>query len=110
VQRQGEKKVGGWWFNFIRHYSGEVVVASIRWDEVDEIAVITSETGTSGDDVVWVLTSTQARDISITPTILGFSALLEQIQRLPGFDHATFVAAMGSVTVERFVVWQRPLA
>jgi hypothetical protein len=92
----------------IRTYSGEVVVDSISWNELDAIVVVTSEIGPSGDDVVWVLAnSTRSRTILIAGACPGFPALLEALQRLRGFDNVMLLEAMGSVTRGRFVVWQR---
>jgi hypothetical protein len=94
----------------IRTSFGTSKVDSIRWDEVDEIALITSESGPTGDDVVWVFAdATRSKVTGIAPTSTGFPALLEELQRLPGFDHEALLLAMGSVTLERFVVWRRPV-
>lgn len=95
----------------VRTFFGEAVQAAIRWDEVDEIAVVTNDAGPSGEDVVWVFTNAgRSKQIAITGTSSGFPALLEELQGLPGFDHVTLIAAMGSVEAARFVVWRRPLA
>jgi hypothetical protein len=95
----------------IRTRCREVVVASITWDELDEIAVFTSETGPSGDDIVWVFANpSRSKIILITAACSGFPALLEALQRLPGFDNVTLLEAMSSVTAGCFVVWRRPRA
>jgi hypothetical protein len=92
----------------IRSCSREVVVASIRWDELDAIAILTSEAGPSGDDLEWVFTNASwSKTISITGACAGFPALLEALQRLPDFDNVTLLEALGSVTPGRFVVWRR---
>lgn len=35
----------------------------------------------------------------------GFPALLERLQRLPGFDNRAVIEAMGSASPERFPCW-----
>lgn len=88
--------------------SRELVVASIRWDELDEITVFTSETGPSGDDIVWVFANhSRSKTMLIAGACPGFPALLEALQRLPNFDNLTLLEAMGSTTPGRFVVWRR---
>lgn len=95
----------------IRRYSGEVVVASIRWEAIDEIAVVTNDAGPSEDDIVWVFMKADgSQGIAIGGSSIGFPALLEKLQRLPGFDHVMLLEAMGCVIAERFVVWRRPSA
>jgi hypothetical protein len=93
----------------IRACSREVEVASITWDELDEIAVLTSEAGPSGDDIVWVFASpSRSKTILIAGACPGFPALLEALQRLPDFDNVTLLEAMSSTTLGCFVVWRRP--
>lgn len=95
----------------IRSCSREVVLASITWDELDEIAVFTSEAGPIGDDRVWVFTDpSRSKILLIAGTCPGFPALLEALQRLPDFDDVTLLEAMGSTALGRFVVWRRPRA
>ncbi|MBC8162877.1 MAG: hypothetical protein H7Z42_16840 [Roseiflexaceae bacterium] len=93
----------------IRTCSREVVVAAIRWDELDEITVFTSEAGPIGDDSVWLFASpSRSKIILIAGTCPGFPALLEVLQQLADFDNVALLEAMGSTTPGRFVVWRRP--
>jgi hypothetical protein len=92
----------------IRTCSREVVLASITWDELDEVAVCTSDAGPIGDDRVWVFTNpSRSKILLIAGTCPGFPTLLEALQRLPDFDNVTLLEATGSTTLGRFVVWRR---
>jgi hypothetical protein len=83
-------------------------VETITWREVDEIQIVTTDNGPGQDDVFWLLLN---RDhtcgCAVGHSAEGFPALLAELQRLPGFDNAVVVQAMGSATNRRFIVWQR---
>jgi hypothetical protein len=93
----------------IRMYSGEVVLASITWDDLDEIALFTNATGPGGDDLVWLFANVTRSSIIMVPGACpGFPALLKVLQEMPGFDNVLLLEALGSVGLDRFVVWRRP--
>jgi len=94
----------------IRNYGGAALPAVIRWDEIDEIAVLTSEIGPAGDDVVWVFSNASGSPVVlIAGTSPGFAALLAELQRLPNFDNEALLMAMGSLKLARFIVWRRAM-
>ena len=81
---------------------------SVRWDDLDEVAVVTNDQGPFADDVHWLLLPVGRQQVCAIPqSAAGSDKLLERLQQLPGWRNDTFVESMGSTTNARFVVWKR---
>ncbi|HYE96399.1 MAG TPA: hypothetical protein VD962_09330 [Rubricoccaceae bacterium] len=76
----------------------------IRWDELEEVSIVTTDEGPFVDDVFWVLAGASGGCLVPSETE-GVDALLARLQRLPGFDNEAVIAAMGSTGRARFVCW-----
>lgn len=94
--------------NGIRRLMTTGQIEAIRWDELDEIRIVTTDEGPDLDDVYWQLAN---RDLTkgclVSNSAEGFQVLLRRIQQLPKFDNLEAARAMGSVTNDEFVVWRR---
>lgn len=77
---------------------------SIRWDELREIEIVTTNEGPWLDDVFWLLLGDGVGCIVPSETD-GMQALLERLSELPGFDNAAVIEAMGCTDNNRFRVW-----
>ena len=79
---------------------------SVRWSELTEVDLVTTDAGPYMDDVIWVLHGERGGCLVPSQT-RGTSELLTRLQQLPNFDNLAVVTAMGSTGNARFVVWQR---
>jgi hypothetical protein len=91
----------------IRRYMADGRSESIRWSEIREIAIVTTADGPWSDDVFWLfLSADQKKGCLVSNNADGFKLLLPRLQTLPGFDNRAVVAAMGSATENKFLVWR----
>jgi hypothetical protein len=79
---------------------------SIRWGELEEVAIETTDQGPYADDFFAVLKS-PAQTVRIPQEVAGFELLLEYMKELPGFDHEAVVKASGSTENATFPCWKR---
>ncbi len=84
-------------------------VRRVRWDELTEVAIRTTDDGPIGDDLFWGLHAGDGPPRIVFPGGTdGEEALLAAMQaRLPGFDSQAVIDAMGSVEHAEFVLWRR---
>ena len=80
----------------------------MRWEDLASVVILTNDQGPFAVDVHWVLA---ARDKGLRLVLPMGSAgeqelLREMQQRLPGFDNAAVIDAMGSTDNANFLVWQ----
>lgn len=96
----------------IRRFMRDGRKESIRWDELHEIGIVTTDEGPWAEDVFWMfLNADHSKGCAIPNGAEGFAALLQRIQRLPDFNNEAVVLAMGSAVNDRFVVWRlQPVA
>ena len=78
----------------------------VRWDDLREVGIVTTDAGPFVDDVFWLLIGDEGGCV-VPSEAEGTGALLARLQELPGFDNGAVVRAMGCTDDERFVVWQR---
>jgi len=84
------------------------VQESVRWDELEEVGILTTDEGPFGQDVFLCLISMDKRSGCLVPQLCqGFGGLLERLQKLPDFDNEAFVKAMGSTSIANFLCWKR---
>ena len=81
---------------------------AVRWDELDAVVIETNDSGPLGMDVLWLLVGRGGRSGCVVPQgATGERELFEAIQRLPGFDNAQVIDAMGCTENRKFLCWQR---
>jgi len=82
------------------------LVEFVAWDDLQKVAIVTTDEGPFGEDVFFVLHGCE--DGCVVPQSAPHSdALLERLQALPGFDNESVVQAMGCVDNHEFVCWDR---
>ncbi len=82
----------------------------MHWEDLAEVAALTGGEGLCGD-VHIVLTSTRGQtSISIPQGAEGMDKLLAAVKMLPSFDSEVLAQTMGSLSVARFVCWQKGAA
>ena len=81
---------------------------SVRWDDLVEVGIVTTDAGPWLEDVFWLLSASDGKTGCAVPQEAeGADKLLEALQKLPGFDNETVIKAMGSTSNARFVCWRR---
>ena len=84
------------------------VVETVRWDELQQVQVLTNSDGPFAPDCFWLLIGPGTTGCCIPQGATGDAELLDRIQKLPGFDNLAFIEAMGSTQEAIFTCWQRP--
>ena len=93
----------------IRRWPPGGKLESIRWDELHEIGIVTTDEGPWAEDVFWLfLNVDHSRGCAVPNGADGFPALLSRIQTLPDFNNEAVAQAMGSTVNDRLVVWRAP--
>ena len=81
-------------------------VETVRWDDLQQIAIMTTGEGPIADDVFFMLHGKQS-GCAVPQSADGADALLARLQQLPGFNNAAVVEAMSATTDATFVCWKR---
>lgn len=80
---------------------------SVRWDDLQRVAIQTTDQGPGIEDVWWILFGAEGGCL-VPQGADGTQDLLEGMQeRLPGFDNQTICEAMGCTHNAVFEVWSR---
>ncbi len=79
---------------------------SVRWDQLKEVGILTTDEGPLVDDMFWLLLGDRG-GCAIPSESTGMKELLIRLQKLPGFDNETVIKAMGSTSNAKFVCWKR---
>lgn len=82
-------------------------VEQVRWDDLVEVAIVTTDAGPWAEDVFFVLAGSGDAGCVVPQSVEASAALLERLQTLPGFDDSAVIAAMASTRGARFVCWRR---
>lgn len=80
--------------------------AFVRWDELERVEIVTTDDGPWAEDVFWLL-RTRTGGLVVPGESEVAYALLGWFERLPGFDHAAVIEAMGCADHARFLAWKR---
>ncbi len=79
---------------------------TVRWDELQQVAIVTTDEGPFLEDVFWLLFGKDEGGCLI-PGAEMHDALLDRLQQLPGFDNDAVIAAMSSTDDASFLCWRR---
>lgn len=81
----------------------------VRWDDIAEVAAITTDHGVFEEDCFVALRNTAEHRIIIPHTLAVKSGLMAELQRrLDGFDSAAFSAALNCRADRVFRLWLSP--
>jgi hypothetical protein len=81
----------------------------VRWADVTRARIITTSAGPWGEDVYFVLESTEGNGCIVPHEAAARTKLLEEMQaRLAGVDDRKVIEAMGSTSERTFVIWELP--
>jgi hypothetical protein len=83
-------------------------VEEVRWDQVDEVEVLTASRGPHGAaGGVIIIGDGEERGCLVPLDRAEPTGVLAQLARLEGFDHPAFVAAVEARAGTRTTVWKR---
>jgi hypothetical protein len=80
-------------------------VNSFPISKLQEVAIVTNDSGPIGADVWWVLSDSPNTGLTFPGGATGEQEILEFVQKLPGFDNERLIQSMGSTSNARFVCW-----
>lgn len=78
----------------------------IAHEQINEIAVVTTDEGPFVDDVFLVLSGGD-KEIKIPQEAENFEALFDVFKKFEGFNFEAFIEAMSSTENAKFVCWRR---
>ena len=81
-------------------------VESVKWDDLELVAIETSDEGPFVADVFWYLAGKTSGCV-VPLGASGEDALLKRLQMLPSFDNEMLPKAMTSTSNQRFILWRR---
>ena len=87
-----------------RHPNG--VTESVAWDELEIVAIETTDLGPFVPDVFWQLAGKQSGCV-VPQGATGEDALIRRLQALPRFDNEKMIEAMASTSNQTFICWKR---
>jgi hypothetical protein len=92
----------------VTRFRPDGVQESLRWEDLVEVGIITTDEGPWSEDVFWVLMASDRKSSCAIPQgAEGADKLLEALQKLPGFDNEAVIKAMGSTSNAKFVCWRK---
>lgn len=81
---------------------------STSLDRIQQIKIVTNDSGPWGADVWWVFEGLAGAVLSAFPQgATGEQSVVDWAMALPGFDHAAMTAAMRSVENVEVLVWRK---
>lgn len=90
----------------VRRNQGARCIESVAWSELVRVHILTTDEGPFVEDVFWLLEAADGRGCAVGQTQACAVGLLEQLQRLPRFDHAAVIRACGSTENNLFLCWE----
>ena len=78
--------------------------ATVAWDELESVAIWTTDTGPFVEDVFLILQG-KGQTLAVPQESEGFDGLLKRVAALPGFDHGAVCAAMTCTDNHLFPCW-----
>ncbi len=92
----------------VAHVRPDGVEEKIRWDDLHEVGILTTDEGPCQEDVFFMLLDRErSGGCSVPQSCEGIKELLHRLQQLPGFDNEAVIKAMTSTSNARFVCWKR---
>ncbi|MES2474312.1 MAG: hypothetical protein V4640_00935 [Verrucomicrobiota bacterium] len=90
----------------VRYHHPQGDLQQIRWDDLDEVGIVTTDEGPFVEDVFFMLLSEDREGCAIPQSAEGMDALLARLQALPEFDSNAVIEAMGCTSNNNFVLWK----
>ena len=82
------------------------LVESVGWEDLKEVAIVTTDEGPFATDVMWLLVGDQSGCV-VPQGATGEEELMGRLQGLPGFNNEAVIEAMSSTSNRKFVCWEK---
>ena len=92
----------------IRALRDGCVAQRVRWADLVEVGVMTTDEGPLGEDFWLILIGADAKGCAVPSELPGFAELRDRVFKLPAFDFERWIEACGSTENAKFVCWKRP--
>ncbi|MBP6644099.1 MAG: hypothetical protein KA186_13475 [Flavobacteriales bacterium] len=93
--------------NEIRSSHPKRSYGSIQVDGIVEVGILTTDEGPIAPDVWIVLLDSKGLACTFPSDAEGHKPVIDLLLKFEGFDHRTFIEAMGSTSNAKFIVWQK---
>jgi hypothetical protein len=90
----------------VRRLRGDQLVEQVSWAELVKVSIMTTDEGPGAEDVFLLLHAADGTGCAVPHELACAAGLLDWLQRLPGFDNAAVIEAMGSTEWQEFVCWE----
>ena len=81
---------------------------SIKWNELYEVGIVTTDEGPYNEDVYLLLLGITLKDGCVIPHGAdAFDILLERLQKLENFNNEELVNALSCTRNNKFVLWKK---
>ncbi|MEP6669218.1 MAG: hypothetical protein ABJF10_08700 [Chthoniobacter sp.] len=95
----------------VTRFRPDGVEETIRWDDLHEVGILTTDEGPWLEDVFFLLIGSDGKSGCVVPQLAeGCKELVERLQRLPNFNNEALIKAMGSAVNAQFVCWKRQVS
>jgi hypothetical protein len=86
---------------------GDAGAETVAWTDLEAVRIRTTDAGPFADDLHWELHRRDRGVLIVGSEAEGIDALIERLQRLPGFDNEAVIAASSSTQNALFPCWSR---
>jgi hypothetical protein len=81
----------------------------MNWGDLVEVSILTTSTGPLAEDFYFVLLAADGHRLTVPGGLQGSDALLERLQKLPGFDNEAFIRASSCTEDRTFLCWKKTI-
>lgn len=93
--------------DLVRFHHPQGELQQIRWSDLHEVGIVTTDEGPFVEDVFFMLLSEDREGCAIPQSAEGMDELLTRLQALPGFDNNAVIEAMGCTSNSNFRLWEK---
>ncbi len=92
----------------ITYVSAGRVEKCVRWEDLREVSIVTTNEGPWLEDVFWVFVGSDGSAACVVPQgAEGADEVFGHVEKLAGYDDQQVIKAMGSTDNAKFIVWKR---
>ncbi len=78
----------------------------VRWSELREVSIVVTPGGNFSEEYFYVLVGSGTSGVLVGQRLAARHDLVSHLAKLPGYNHANIMDALGSSVNQRFVVWR----